>query len=250
MLLPLPLAGVDIIFESFFLSDGLGKFIVVLLVLFSVLAWTIIIQKLLTLRHIRAKDAQFVHTFDKQQHPLQLYVEQQASGGGGRFEGSVLWLAYLGACKTAEREFKARLRRDGRSVEAIDISREVLSLTQIESIRRAAECAAADQALMIEDSMSSLGSIYTISPMLGLFGTVWGVMVAFYTMGLNGAANLMALAPGMSSAMLTTFIGLIVAIPSAVGVNILNAHIRFISIQLENFPEKLAGELQRAYIAD
>ena len=135
-------------------------------------------------------------------------------------------------------------------MEAIDISREVLSLTQIESIRRAAECAAADQALMIEDSMSSLGSIYTISPMLGLFGTVWGVMVAFYTMGLNGAANLMALAPGMSSAMLTTFIGLIVAIPSAVGVNILNAHIRFISIQLENFPEKLAGELQRAYIAD
>ena len=88
MLLPLPLAGVDIIFESFFLSDGLGKFIVVLLVLFSVLAWTIIIQKLLTLRHIRAKDAQFVHTFDKQQHPLQLYVEQQASGGGGGSRGA------------------------------------------------------------------------------------------------------------------------------------------------------------------
>ena len=48
----------------------------------------------------------------------------------------------------------------------------------------------------------------------------------------------------------TTFIGLIVDIPSAIGTNILTAHIRFISIQLENFPEKLAGALQRAYLAD
>ncbi len=250
MMVALPVAGVEILFESFKLSDLFGKGIVLVLLVFSVWAWTIMAQKWVTLRHIRAQDERFARDFRQQSHPLELYVRHQTGTDRLPYEGSVLWQAYLNSCETADREFRARVRHEGRSEEAIDITNEKLSLSQIESIQHAAECAAADQALLVEDQMAMLGSIYTVSPMLGLFGTVWGVMVAFYAMGLHGAANLSALAPGMSSAMLTTFIGLVVAIPSAMGCNTLNSNIRFISIQLENFPEKLAGALQRAYLAD
>ena len=251
MMISLPLAAsASILLESFWLSDLFGKLIVLALVVFSILAWTIMLQKWLELRNIRADDERFTHAFKQQAHPLQLYVESQAHPGSRPFKDSVLWPAYVEACATAEREFKARIRHEGRSADAIDITSEKLTLTQIESIRHAAECGAADQALLVEESMAFLGSIYTVAPMLGLFGTVWGVMAAFYSMGLNGAANLSAMAPGMSSAMLTTFIGLVVAIPSAMGVNSLNARIRFVSIQLENFPELLAGALQRTYITD
>ena len=250
MTVAMPVAGLEILFESYLLSDLFGKGIVLALLVCSVVAWTIITQKWLTLRHIRALDERFARDFKVQTHPLELYVRHQEGSERLPYEGSVLWQAYLNSCETAEREFRARMRHEGRAEEMIDITSEKLSLPQIESIRSAAECAAADQALLVEDQMAVLGSIYTVSPMLGLFGTVGGVMVAFYAMGLHGAANLSALAPGMSSAMLTTFIGLVVAIPSAIGCNKLNSDIRFISIQLENFPEKLAGALQRAYLAD
>ncbi len=84
--------------------------------------------------------------------------------------------------------------------------------------------------------------------MLGLFGTVWGVMVAFESMGKQGMANLSAVAPGISSALLTTVVGLVVAIPSAFGSNKLNEKIRFLSVQMENFTDKFATRLQQSFL--
>ena len=123
-----------------------------------------------------------------------------------------------------------------------------LTALQIDAIRKVAECAAADQTLLLEDQMSMLSSAYTIAPMLGLFGTVWGVMVAFESMGKQGMANLSAVAPGISSALLTTVVGLVVAIPSAFGSNKLNEKIRFLSVQMENFTDKFATRLQQSFL--
>ncbi len=96
--------------------------------------------------------------------------------------------------------------------------------------------------------MSWLGSVYTVAPMMGLFGTVWGVMVAFLGMAEQGSPNIAAVAPGVSSALLTTVVGLVVAIPSAFGSNKLNEKIRFIGIQMENFSEAFATRLQQSFL--
>ncbi len=96
--------------------------------------------------------------------------------------------------------------------------------------------------------MAWLGSAYTVAPMMGLFGTVWGVMIAFESMGQQGMANLSAVAPGIASALLTTVVGLVVAIPSAIGSNKLNEKIRFLGIQMENFSEKFAARLQQSFL--
>ena len=155
---------------------------------------------------------------------------------------------YAAACVAVKREFEAQAHKQHRAISQIDLSQERLSALQIDAIRKVAECAVADQILLLETQMSMLGSTYTIAPMLGLFGTVWGISVSFEQMAKQGSANLSEAAPGISSALLTTIVGLIVAIPSAYGCNKLNEKIRFLSIQLENFIEKFATRLQQSFL--
>ncbi len=155
---------------------------------------------------------------------------------------------YAAACTALKREFEAQAHKQHRAINQIDLAKERLSALQIDAIRKVAECAAADEMLLLEQQMTILGSAYTTAPMLGLFGTVWGVMAAFEAMGQQGMANLSAVAPGIASALLTTVVGLVVAIPSAFGSNFLNEKIRFCGIQMENFADKFASRLQQSFL--
>jgi biopolymer transport protein ExbB/TolQ len=88
------------------------------------------------------------------------------------------------------------------------------------------------------------------SPFLGLLGTVWGVMEAFGGMAASGSAMLSAVAPGISGALLTTVVGLLVALPSAIGYNLLTNKIRRISVQMDNFAQEFISETQNAYVIE
>jgi biopolymer transport protein TolQ len=232
----------NILLDTFLISDALGKLIVVILLVASVAVWTIMFAKSAELRRADRADQAFLRAFERQGNPLELYVH------GAEHPHSPMAKVYVAACDAVKREFTAQAHKQHRPLSQIDLAQERLTALQIDAIRKVAECGAADQILLIEDQMGMLSSVYTLAPMLGLFGTVWGVMVAFNAMGEHGAANLSAVAPGISSAMLTTVIGLVVAIPSAYGSNRLNEKIRFIGIQLENFAEKFAARLQQAFL--
>ena len=236
----IPLA--NILLETFWISDFVGKMIVLFLMGASVLAWTIMFAKHTELRKADRSDQAFARSFERQGNPLEMFVH------GTEHPNSPMARVYEAACEAVKREFTAQAHKQHRLLSQIDLSSERLTALQIDAIRKVAECAAADQILLIEEQMSWLGSTYTIAPMMGLFGTVWGVMVAFNAMGMQGAANLSAVAPGISSAMLTTVIGLAVAIPSALGSNRLNERIRFIGVQLENFADKFATRLQQSFL--
>lgn len=235
-----PLA--NIVLETFRISDGVGKFIVLALILASIVAWCIMLAKHIELIKVEKADHAFRRAFDHQENPLEIYVR------GPVHKDSPMARVYDKACLAVKREFEAQAHKQHRTVSQIDLSQEKLSALQINAIRKIAECEAANQILLIEDQMSALGSVYTTAPMMGLFGTVWGVMVAFHGMGQQGTPNISAVAPGISSAMLTTVVGLLVAIPSAVGCNKLNEKIRFLGIQLENFSEEFATKLQQSFL--
>lgn len=236
----LPLANV--IIYAYKLSDFVGQRIVDILVLASIGVWTIMIAKHLELRKAEKADHDFLRAFDRQDNPLEIFVR------GPAHSTSPMAKVYATACVAVKREFEAQAHKQHRALDQIDLSQERLTALQIDAIRKAAECAAADQIVLLEDQMALLSSIYSMSPMLGLFGTVWGVMVAFEAMGTQGMANLSAVAPGISSALLTTVVGLVVAIPSALGSNKLSEKIRFLSIQMENFTDKFATRLQQAFL--
>lgn len=232
----------SVLWDAFSKSDLFGKFIVAVLGGLSLWAGTVIFQKHFELAAYERADKRFFYDFKSQRNPLELFVT-------GRLpDASPLAQVYRAAAATARREFLSRADKQHRELDQIDLSVERLSPLQIDSIRKNAECAAADQINLIEDQMSVLATIYTLSPMLGLFGTVWGVMVAFYSMGIAGSADLAAVAPGVSSALLTTVVGMVVAIFAAIFSNHLNNRIRFLSVQLENFPDKIATALQQTFV--
>jgi biopolymer transport protein TolQ len=91
------------------------------------------------------------------------------------------------------------------------------------------------QIFVYEDKMVLLNSLGSGAPLLGLLGTVWGVMDAFTGIATAQNASLQALAPGVAGALLTTVMGLIVAIPASLGYNLLSVRIRKMTMETENF---------------
>lgn len=229
--------------NAFFQSDTVGKIIVILLIVLSCIAWSVVIRKLVEMRKIKAADADFSHAFTAQKNPLELFALHRS------FPGSALEEVYRAACEATRHEFESSADKQNRPVgDRFDLSEEKLTLAQIESIRKVAACTASDQCILLSDQMDVISTSYTVAPMLGLFGTVWGVMVAFVAMGQQGVANLSAVAPGIASALLTTVLGLVVAIPAVFMNNLLIRNYNFVSSQVEDFPEKLAVRLQQSFL--
>ena len=79
---------------------------------------------------------------------------------------------------------------------------------------------------------------------MGLFGTVWGIMMSFVSMAIIGKADIPTMAPGISSALLTTVLGLTVAVPSLIGYNVLSNYIRQITSCMDNFIEDFMAKLK------
>ena len=119
-----------------------------------------------------------------------------------------------------------------------------LGATEIDVVRASLEQAVADQILELERKMIFLATAITISPFLGLFGTVWGIMLAFTDLAIMGKADIQTLAPGVSGALLTTVLGLLVAIPSVVGYNIITSLIKATIVQMDNFVEEFIVKLK------
>ncbi|MGH7742716.1 MAG: MotA/TolQ/ExbB proton channel family protein, partial [Candidatus Eiseniibacteriota bacterium] len=105
--------------------------------------------------------------------------------------------------------------------------------------QRAMDRAASDQTSMLERHVGFLATAGSVSPFIGLMGTVWGVMSAFLNIGAQGSASLVVVAPGIAEALIATVAGLAAAIPAVVGYNHLLQRLREIS----NSAAQFAGEL-------
>ena len=101
-----------------------------------------------------------------------------------------------------------------------------------------------DQIIVLEDKIIFLMTAVSISPFLGLFGTVWGIMLAFTEMAIQGKPDISTLAPGISGALLTTVLGLVVAIPSLIGYNYITFYIKQITVFLDNFVEETIAKFE------
>jgi biopolymer transport protein TolQ len=114
----------------------------------------------------------------------------------------------------------------------------------LEHAENAIQRAIARQTLRYESGMIFLASIVSGAPFIGLLGTVWGVMEAFSAVAAQESAGIQQLAPGVSGAMLATIAGLIVAIPSVFGYNLLLGNTRRMITELENYASSLADRIE------
>ena len=94
--------------------------------------------------------------------------------------------------------------------------------------------------------LTFLATTTSVSPFLGLLGTVWGIMIAFLDIANRGSANISVVAPGIADALITTIAGLAVAIPAVIGYNYLTNRIRRIVETCNNFSLELAGIIYKS----
>src|SRR4029077_10520961 len=106
---------------------------------------------------------------------------------------------------------------------------------RVEKIRRVLELAAIGENERLESFLPVLATTGSVSPFVGLFGTVWGIMNAFQAIGVSGSASLGAVAPGISEALVTTAAGLFAAIPAVIGYNLLLARARRLGGRIDRF---------------
>src|SRR5260370_38388283 len=119
---------------------------------------------------------------------------------------------------------------------------EKISPAQMGAVNAAMERAVGETALSLESQMILLATAVSGSPFLGLLGTVWGVMDAFTGVAEAGSPNLVAMAPGVSGALITTVVALCVAIPAIFGYNFLVTSIRGNTVGMNNFAADPAPE--------
>lgn len=240
-IVPMPLAS---FLYSFTTSEISGKIIIILLIAMSVYAWTIMVSKYHELKRARTMSEKFIQAYRRDPHPLGLFLQRQ------RYPESPVFRVYEKACLAVGVEIESRDGLMDASSLGLVGNTPRLSLMQVGAVRNAAEREVADQILVVEDKMGWLATAVSASPLLGLLGTVWGVMNSFSAMAIYGSVQLSAVAPGIAGALLTTVIGLLVALPSAVGYNVLTNEIRYITVQMDNFADALVADMQRQFIRE
>lgn len=113
-----------------------------------------------------------------------------------------------------------------------------------ERVARAVDRAAADQRDLYESQLLLLATVANVSPFLGLFGTVWGIMSAFLAIGVKGSANIASVGPGIAEALLVTAFGLATAIPASVAYNHFVGRLRLLEGDLERFSGILVDKVR------
>jgi biopolymer transport protein TolQ len=109
------------------------------------------------------------------------------------------------------------------------------------------QVAAGEEVRRLEKGMSTLATIASVSPFVGLFGTVWGVMDAFAGLGDAGTASLRAVAPGIAEALITTAAGLFAAIPALIAYNHYLHNIRSVASRMNEFAAEFVAKIETLY---
>ena len=115
----------------------------------------------------------------------------------------------------------------------------------VRSAHRAMKVAMAREIEMLENNLPFLATVGSVSPYVGLFGTVWGIMESFRALAGVQQATLAMVAPGISEALIATAMGLLAAIPAVVAYNKFTSEIDTMIVRYENFLEEFTGILQR-----
>lgn len=213
-------------------SNFMGKGIVWVLFVGSIAVWCVMVGKWYELKNMARDGMRF----------LRLYRSPAPLSGAPREAGTSA-SGPLGVIYGETRKALERLPRN----RVAEVRPAELSEVDLNLVRGAAERELARQLLTVERGMSFLATATTTAPFLGLLGTVWGVMDAFQAMSGKGVVLLAEVAPGISGAMVTTVVGLLVALPSAVGYNILSERVRNFQVELENFVDELLADITHRY---
>jgi biopolymer transport protein TolQ len=198
--------------------------VIVLLILFSLFSWTIVFSKSSVFGRARRENRNFLRAFRKADNlqAVALASEQFATA------------PLVAVFDFGYGEVERQVRQRG-------------SLVNKPAIERSLQLGISEEVTKLEMNMSWLATVASVSPFIGLFGTVWGIIDAFQALGNAGATSLRAVAPGISEALITTAIGLAAAIPAAIFYNVFGSRIKEIGTRMEDFAIEFQNLAERDF---
>jgi biopolymer transport protein TolQ len=217
----------------FWESGWMGKVIMAILLCFSIVSWAMILLKFQFLRKAEKESLAFLQVFRKTKNVDEL----MASAGQMKF--SPVAALFVEGQKETQAIIKSP---PGGAVTESD--RPLI----LEEVERSLQITAQDEISYMERYLAFLGTTGTVGPLLGLFGTVWGIMDAFYGIGLKGSGDIGALAPGLAEALINTTGGLFVAIPAVIAYNYFAEKIKDMATRMDSFSVEFMSFVSRTYL--
>jgi len=198
-----------------------------ILLFFSLVSWALIFQKLGIFGRIRRQSDQFLKIF-------------RATKGVANPQGIIsAGSPFANVYAAGYRELQTQVTGEGnnphpkiKSLQAVTVS---MQLAATEEVRR------------VEKGMSWLATTAGVTPFIGLFGTVWGIIDAFSGLGSAGSASLRVVAPGIAEALVTTAAGLFAAIPALIAYNHFLQDIRDLAQRLDTFALEFTAQIEKTF---
>lgn len=217
-------------------SGWVARIVLTILFIMSIISWGIIIDKLRLYRKAFKQNEAFLRLFKPNVNLNDLFAQSR------EFKSSPIARIFRKNANELKKWLDFQVADAGVNNfnhDAIKLSQQKAQVQSLFTINIAEELSS------LERHMVFLGTTVSVSPFLGLFGTVWGIMTAFVGMGVKGSAELTAIGPGIAEALITTIAGLGVAIPALIGHNLLISKLRRIQTALENFSNQLIISIER-----
>jgi biopolymer transport protein TolQ len=211
-------------------SGPVAKFVLFLLVIFSLVSWAIILYKGIALQRAQAQSETFLQVFRKSSK------FSEVNSVCVQLKGSPL----VGV-------FQAGYMEVNQQVKGSSPPAPKPTVRSLDSLSRSLARAATGEVTRLERRLSFLATTASVTPFVGLFGTVFGIMTAFDDIGRMGSANLAVVAPGISEALITTATGLVAAIPAAVFFNYYSSRIRVLTAMMDDFAMEFLNIVERNF---
>ncbi|MCT4641160.1 MAG: MotA/TolQ/ExbB proton channel family protein [Bacteriovoracaceae bacterium] len=226
------------IFTIILSSGPVVKGVLILLIFASIISWAIILNRKKVLRKIARADKKF-YQFFKEHKSLNLVNDSinnyQDSSLAVMFQNGFIELTKI----------KNQLEKSHSDIKLVDY----MNSAGIESIERSLKTGANAANTIFEKRLSFLATIGSVTPFIGLFGTVWGIINSFSGLA-SGGGSIEAVAPGIAEALVATAVGLFAAIPAVWLYNIFNSKIVELNSQMDSFAQDFLNSVQRDVLTE
>lgn len=204
------------------------QLVILVLIFFSIFSWAVIFFKRATLKSAFSQSEKFLKVF-RQSNNL-----SDINKASRRYRGSPLASLFQSGYKELAYLSKSNPER-------------ALTSDRLESVNRALVKASNHEISKLEKMMSFLATTGSVTPFIGLFGTVWGIMVAFQRIGIVRSAGLDIVAPGIAEALIATAAGLFAAIPAVIAYNHYLHRIKDLITEMEDFSLEFLSIAEKLY---
>lgn len=207
--------------EVFFQAGPMAWFVASVLIVMSFLSWAIAFGKWRQMRRAERASEAFLEAFRGSQR------FSEVGAAAKRLAASPLVGLFEAGYAEIDSQIKTRNSAEQKGVE--------YRIRSLEALQRTLRRAAGSEIRQLSRGTTFLATVAAAGPFIGLFGTVWGIMVAFQDIGVSGSTSLVAVAPGIAEALVNTALGLVAAIPALLAYNYFAARLRQFRAELDDF---------------